>query len=116
MDSQDDWEVVFKTNTDYEAELVRDRLDDAGLPAVVDTRRDHAFSLTVGDLSQVMVRVPKSYVEEARRILDAHPISDVDLERAALAADPEAVGITEEEVEDAKVDDDAAEDIDPDDD
>jgi hypothetical protein len=109
MDNQDEaWEVVFKTNTDYEAEIVRDRLDDAGLPAIVDTKRDHAFFLTVGDLAQVMVRVPKTYADEARRILASRRISDADLELAALAADPDAVGITEDDIDDAtdNVDDD----------
>ena len=82
-----EWVAIHETNTDYEAEIVRDRLDDAGLRAVVDTKRDHAFSLTVGDLARVFVRVPASEASEARAILRSAPVSDRDLERAALAAD-----------------------------
>ena len=82
-----EWVVVFETNTDYEAELVRDRLDDAGLRAVIDTKRDHAFFLTVGDLARVFVRVPTEEADEARSILASAPISDAELEKAALDAD-----------------------------
>ena len=45
------WIAVFSSGTDFEADLVRDRIDDAGIPAVVLTQRDHAFNLTVGDLA-----------------------------------------------------------------
>ena len=82
-----EWVVVFETNTDYEAELVRDRLDDAGLRAVIDTKRDHAFFLTVGDLARVFVRVPTEEADEARSILASAPISDAELEKAAMDAD-----------------------------
>ena len=33
--SYEGWVVVFHSGTDYEADIVRDRLDDAGIPAVV---------------------------------------------------------------------------------
>lgn len=83
------WVTVFSSGTDYEADLVRDRLDDSGVDAVVLTRRDHAFNLNIGDLANVAVLVPQEQVAAARRIL-AESISDADLERAALAADPDA--------------------------
>ncbi|WP_243663635.1 DUF2007 domain-containing protein [Rhodothermus marinus] len=54
----EDWVEVFRTSTDYEADIVRDRLDDAGIPAVVFTQRDHVFNLNVGNLALVSVRVP----------------------------------------------------------
>ena len=81
------WVAVFSSGTDYEADLVRDRLDDAGLPAVVLTQRDHAFNLTVGDLAAVHVMTPPEHVEEAREIL-ATIVSDEDLEEAAAGANP----------------------------
>ncbi len=87
----EDWVSVFESGTDYEADLVRDRLDDAGIPAVVLTQRDHAFNLTLpAGLAQVHVMVPKDQVEAARHILQAEPLSDEELEAAALAADPNA--------------------------
>lgn len=82
------WVTVFETGTDYEAEIVRDRLVDSGVPAVILTRRDHAFQLTVGSLAAVMVRVPETRSADARSILDAEPIGDLELTRIALAADP----------------------------
>ena len=85
----EEWIAVFKTSTDYEADLVRDRLDDAGLPAVVLTQRDHAFNLNVGDLSPVNVMVPPDRLEEAREVLETR-ISDEELEAAAAEADPDA--------------------------
>ena len=57
------WVTIFTSGTDYEADLVRDRLDDRGIPAVVLTQRDHAFNLTVGDLAAVRVMVPPDGAE-----------------------------------------------------
>lgn len=82
------WIVVYKSGTDYDADIVRDRLDDAGIPAVVLTQRDHAFNLTVGDLAQVHVLVPPDHVEAARALLEAPPPTDAELEEAALSAVP----------------------------
>lgn len=80
------WIVVFESGTDYEADLVRDRLDDAGIPAVILTQRDHAFNLTIGDLAQVRVLVPSQHVEAATGLLTSTPLSDEELEQAALSA------------------------------
>ncbi|MDX1548885.1 MAG: DUF2007 domain-containing protein [Rhodothermales bacterium] len=82
------WTVVFRSGTDYEADLVRDRLDDAGIEAVVLTQRDHAFNLNLGDMALVHVLVPPARVEEARQLLAQAPPSDAELEEAALAAGP----------------------------
>ena len=83
------WISVFEGSTDFEADLIRDRLDEADVPAVVLTQRDHAFNLNVGDLAEVHVLVPPQHVEAAREILDAAPISDEELERQALDAEPQ---------------------------
>lgn len=69
--------------------MVRDRLDDGGIPAVVLTQRDHAFNLTVGDLASVHVLVPPGRAEDAVELLQ-ETLSDDELEDAALGADPEA--------------------------
>lgn len=81
------WIAVLSTGTDFEADLVRDRLDEADIPAVVLTQRDHSFSLNVGDMSPVHVMIPPEYEAAAREIIDAAPISDADLEEAAMSAD-----------------------------
>ncbi len=82
------WSVAFKTGHEYEADLVRDRLDDAGIPAVVLTQRDHAFNLTMGDLASVNVMVPPEHLEEARQIIESAEPSDAEMNDAAMSADP----------------------------
>ncbi len=82
------WSVVFESGTDYEADLVRNRLDDAGIPAIVLTQRDHAINLTIGNLAQVRVLVQPEHVEAAARLLSITPPTDEELEQAALAAAP----------------------------
>lgn len=84
------WVTIFTSGTDYEADLVRDRLDDRGIPAVVLTQRDHAFNLTVGDLAAVRVMVPPDEAERAVELIQGELISHEELERAALEADPES--------------------------
>jgi glyoxylase-like metal-dependent hydrolase (beta-lactamase superfamily II) len=84
----EDWTIVFSSSTDYEADLVRDRLGAEGLDAVVLTHRDHAFNLNVGDLSGAHVLTRPSQVEEARALLASNPLTDAELEEAALSADP----------------------------
>ena len=85
------WISIFRSGTDYEADLVRDRLDDSGVPAVVLTQRDHVFNLTiVDDFATVHVMVPPDQVQAARHVLESEPFSDEELEAAALAADPNA--------------------------
>ncbi len=86
--SYDDWVTVFKTGTDYEAELVRDRLRDAGIPAVIMNKRDHAYNLNFGDMAQIKVLVPAEKKEAATNLLNEPPLSDEELTRIALAADP----------------------------
>lgn len=81
------WISVYESSTDFEADLVRDRLDTEGLAAVVLTQRDHAFNLTVGDLSPVHVMVRPDDEAAAREILSRVQLSDEELEAAALAAD-----------------------------
>lgn len=102
MSSHEDWVSVFRTSTDYEADLVRDRLDDSGIPAVVLTQRDHAFNLTVGDLASVHVMVPPGKADEAVSLLEEH-LSEEELEEAALGADPDAPSANTPE-EDSKLD------------
>jgi hypothetical protein len=89
MSQYENWTVVFSAGTDYEADLVRDRLDDAGVPAIVMTKRDHSFNVNVGDLADVSVLVPHEHVGEATEVLSQR-ITDEELERAAMSADPEA--------------------------
>ena len=84
--SAQDWSRVYLSGTDYEAQLVCERLKNADIPAVVLSQRDHAFNLTHGFLARVRVMVPSELTEQARSILQEAPLTDEELERAALAA------------------------------
>ena len=84
------WISVFESSTDFEADLVRDRLDEEDIPAVVLTQRDHSFNLNVGDLAPVHVMVKPQDEGRARDLLAQAPLSDEELEAAALAADVQA--------------------------
>lgn len=86
--STEGWVSVFEAATDYEADLVRDRLGAEGIPAIVHSQRDHAFNLTVTDLARVRVMVPPSHAAEASALVAMPPVSDADLDAQALAADP----------------------------
>ena len=86
----DGWVGVWQTGIDYEADLVRDRLDDAGLEAVIMRKKDRSFSLTHGSMSAIHVLVPPGQEAEARATLAAEPPTDDELTAAALAADPES--------------------------
>lgn len=90
MAKYEDWIAVFTSGTDYEADLVRDRLDDSGIPAVVLTQRDHAFNLNVSDLAAVRVMVPPDYAERATALIEEELFTDEELEAAAMEADPDA--------------------------
>ncbi len=81
------WVSVFECSTDFEADLVRDRLDEAGVAAVVLTQRDHSFNLNVGDLSPVHVMVQPEQEREARDVISDVSFTDEELEEAAMAAD-----------------------------
>lgn len=82
-----DWLAVQEYGTDFEADILRDRLDDAGIPAVVFSQRDHAHSLNVGTISSVKVMVRWEDLEAAQALIeDIDPVSDEELTAAALAA------------------------------
>jgi len=82
-----DWLAIQEYGTDFEADILRDRLDDAGIPAVVLSQRDHAHSLNVGTISSVKVMVRWEDVEAAQALIeDVEPVSDEELTAAALAA------------------------------
>lgn len=100
--SYEDWVSVFRTGTDYEADIVRDRLDDSGIPAIVLTQRDHAFNLTMGNLASVHVYVPPGRVDDAVQLLQ-EKLTDEELEEAALGANPDAPAAHTPE-EDSKLD------------
>jgi len=86
--TRDGWAELQEYGTDFEADILRDRLDDAGIPAVVLSQRDHAHSLNVGTISSVKVMVRPEDFEAAQALMDdVDPVTDEELTEAALAAE-----------------------------
>ena len=79
---------MFFSGTDYESELVRNRLADAEIPAVLLSQRDHAWNLSHGYLAKVRVLVPDAYLEAAQELLREPPLSLEELEALALQEKP----------------------------
>jgi hypothetical protein len=85
----DGWVSVFESGIDYEAEMVRDRLQSSGIEAVIMAKKDRSFQLTVGAMSRIYVLVSPDQVEEAAEMLQENTFSSDELTDAALAFDPE---------------------------
>jgi len=95
----DGWVAIYQTGADFEADLVRDRLDDSEIPAVIMKKKDRSFSLTHGSMSRIYVMVPPQYEGQAAALLQAEAVSEDDLTRIALASDPENVDVSGKEEE-----------------
>ncbi len=65
----EDWVVVFTTNTEYEAAMIKANLEGGGMPCLIFSQRDHAYFITIGDMAVVNVMVPKERLDEAQAYL-----------------------------------------------
>lgn len=66
-----DWVAVCATSTRYEANMVRDNLTSARIPAMILTQSDSMYVTTVGDLAVNEVLVPKQSLQDAQEVLTA---------------------------------------------
>ena len=66
---EDEWTIVYTSMQDYEAEMIRARLEEDGILARVLSKVDHALGIRIGDLAVVHVLVHNDDVEDARRII-----------------------------------------------
>ncbi len=65
--------VIFRTQSDVEASIVRGLLEAHGIPAVVASDVPHrVFPLSISDLGEVRLSVRDSDAEEAHRIIEGH--------------------------------------------
>jgi ribonuclease-3 len=65
--------VIFRTQSDVEASIVRSLLEANGVPSVVASDVPHnIFPLTVNGLGEVRISVRVADADEARQIIDAH--------------------------------------------
>jgi len=66
----DGWSCIAQTQTELEAELIAGPIRDANIPVEVLSKRDTAYSLTIGEMSLVYIYVPTDKVQEAKAFLD----------------------------------------------
>jgi ribonuclease-3 len=65
--------VIFRTQSDVEASIVRGLLEANGVPSVITSDVPHnIFPLTVNGLGEVRISVRDEDADEARRIIDGH--------------------------------------------
>lgn len=85
------WVSVFASGVDYEANMVKDRLMNSGIHAVVMTKKDRSFSLTHGALARIYVLVSGADETAAQLLLGGEMLTTEELTAAALSSDPENV-------------------------
>lgn len=67
--SEENWEVVFTSNKEYEVEMMRDNLEGAGIAATILSQKDRNFPAP-GDFSIVKLLVKKDDVKEALNYIE----------------------------------------------
>ncbi len=65
--------VIFRTQSDVEARIVRGLLEAHGIPSIVGSGLSHAiFPLSVDDASEIRISVHPEEAEEAHRVIESH--------------------------------------------
>lgn len=64
-----DYQIVYTTSEEYEAEMLKANLDGAGIEALIVPKKDRNFP-AVGDLAVIDLLVKKEDFEEATRIIN----------------------------------------------
>src|SRR5206468_9393867 len=65
--------IIFRTQSDVEASIVRGLLEAHGIPSVVASDVPHnVFPLAVSDLGEVRLSVRAEDAEEARHVIEGH--------------------------------------------
>ena len=68
-----DLTIIFRTQSDVEASIVRGLLEAHGLPSVISSSVTHSvFPLSVNELGEVRISVHPGDAEEALRIIESH--------------------------------------------
>ena len=62
--TEDNWEVVYTSNMEFEIEMMRDNLQGAGINAAILSQKDRNFPAP-GDFSVIKLLVPKDDVKAA---------------------------------------------------
>jgi len=65
----ENWTCVMERSTELEVEMAKNYLSNLQIPSNILSKRDSAYSLTVGEMAIVYLYVPDEYEEEAREAL-----------------------------------------------
>lgn len=65
----ENWVCVFEASTDLEVEMAKNYLSNLKIPSNILSKRDSAYSLTVGEMALVYLYVPNEYEKKARKAL-----------------------------------------------
>lgn len=63
------WPVLKMTTLDWEAEMIKSRLEAEGIPCTLTGERNRAIPLTVGYLGEIKVRVPFEHLKDAKELI-----------------------------------------------
>lgn len=88
---EDEWKIVYTTMQDYEAAMIKGRLEEEGILARVLSQADHAIGINIGDLAVVHVLVHRDDMADAKRIINEDESIDPD------TLDDLAAGISDDE-------------------
>jgi hypothetical protein len=75
MINPEDWEVVFTTNEEYEADMLKANFEGAGIETAIIQKKDRNFP-AIGDFAVIKIMVKKVDAEAALQI-----ISDINLRK-----------------------------------
>jgi Putative prokaryotic signal transducing protein len=64
------WIRIYKTTMAFEAEIMKGKLEDAGIPCIIMNQRDSAY----GVFGDIHVEVPEEMAEDAKRILELNTL------------------------------------------
>lgn len=71
MTENNDWIQVYSTNTEIDAELIKQNLENNDIPANILSQVDSTRQFTVGFLAIVKIFVEKNNYDKAKEIIDA---------------------------------------------
>lgn len=67
--SNEDWVVIYKTDHEYKAEMLKDNLESAGIETNILSQKDHNFPAP-GNFSVIKILVKKQDVDSALTFIE----------------------------------------------
>lgn len=68
--------VVYTSNGPLGAEVIKGKLESAGIPALLKSEARGTFAFTIDGMGEVQVLVPKSREAEAKALIEEKPDQD----------------------------------------